>query len=144
MTIKKRIKQLKVLNSSDIAQRTPIKIAISELQAEVANMKKEAIFREDWLIDGLIVADFLSLKLGPVIEGKTENGNFWYLRWANYTFGGNSDVFRVISTSTRKQGIHELDKLSKRQLYYVLLKRYLGENPRTKREVGNEKWFTIH
>ena len=119
-------------------QRSATDVAITRLQAEIADMeKREAIFREDWLLDALIVGDFLGLKLGPITEGVTEKGDHWYSRWVEYTFGEDTDMFRVISSGSRVQDSTELNKLSKRRLYYVLLKKYLGENPRSKEGGGS-------
>jgi hypothetical protein len=122
-----------------IKQSNSLDLAIAELQKEIADItNREAIFREDWILDVLEVSDYLSIKLGYVTEGKTESGEFWYSRWVEYTFGEDTDVFRVISSGQRQQNIQELNKLAKRRLYYVLLKKYLGVNPRGQ-EVKDEK-----
>jgi len=118
-------------------QLNPMDAAIAELQSEIADMQNEAIFREDWVIDVLYIGDFLNLELGHITEGKTEGGDHWYSRWVEYTFAEDTDVFRVISSGPREQDIIELNKLSKRRLYYVLLKKYLGENPRSKEGGGS-------
>lgn len=113
-----------------IKQSNPLDVAIAELRAEIEEMKDESIFREDWVIDVLIVGEFLKLKLGHITEGITEDGQFWYSRWVEYTFSEDTDVFRVISSGPRQQNLTELNKLAKRRLYYVLLKKYLDKNPR--------------
>lgn len=116
---------------SGIKQKNPLDIAIAELQAEIADItNREAIFREDWIIDTLDVKEFLGLKLGHITEGITETDEHWYSRWVEYTFAEDTDVFRVISSGPRKQDISELNKLAKRRLYYVLLKKYFDKNPR--------------
>jgi hypothetical protein len=121
-----------------VKQLNPLDASIAELRSEIADMKNEAIFREDWVIDVLYIGDFLKLGLGHVTEGKTESGDYWYSRWVEYTFGEDTDVFRVISSGSRKQDILEINKLSKRRLYYVLLKKYLGVNPRGIKEVKDK------
>lgn len=115
-----------------IKQSNPLNVAIAELRAEIEEMKDESIFREDWVIDVLIVGEFLKLKLGHITEGITDSDERWYSRWVEYTFGEDTDVFRVISSGPRQQNLTELNKLAKRRLYYVLSKKYFGKDERNK------------